>query len=385
MNSLLIAQNIVKRAFRNKKELVILLALPIAAIFIMTFFTGGQGVKDISAGVLNRDKGIYGKELVGSINAVENVNIINLNEDEYKDAVKDGKADFAVVIPESFTSDMEKGKRISVEFISSGMSEISEKMKQDINQYVSDLYLIDSSASDISKSTGKEKMEVLDTLLNNTEDETLSSSFILAGGGNSDENRMGLMQSIGFAIMFIMIFIFITIGTMMEDKRKLTIARISTFQVKNWEIAAGNLLGSLILGIIQLVPVIAVLSIVYKLQSATEIAGMFLILLCFLAATIGLGLGISGHIKKDMNPALLIAVVIFPTSLLGGCLIPGSMLPSFMGSLGYAVPQKWVMTAVQKLVTGAGISGIAIDLVIILMFGLALAIFGVKTLKPMNE
>lgn len=385
MNSLLIAQNIVKRAFRNKKEIILLLMLPIVAIFIMTFFTGGQGAQAVKAGILNRDGGGLGIRLADYMKAGEGINTVNLSEDEYLNAVKDEKANFVVVIPESFTSDIENSVRTNVEFISSGMSETSEKLKADINQYVSELYMMESSASDISKSTGRDKDEVLNTLFDNADSKTLSTNFTLAGNKDNEDNRMRLIQSIGFAIMFIMVFIFITVGTMMEDRRKLTIARIFTFQVKNWEVAFGNLLGSLALGIIQLVPSIIVLSLIYNLQSASEILGLFLIMLCFLVATIGIGIGIVGLFKDNLNPSLMIALVIFPTSLLGGCLIPESMLPSFMGSLGYAVPQKWVMTAIQKLMTGAGFMDIALDLAIILMFGLALATFGVKTLKPLNE
>jgi ABC-2 type transport system permease protein len=86
-----------------------------------------------------------------------------------------------------------------------------------------------------------------------------------------------------------------------------------------------------------------------------------------------------------MNPAILIAAVITPSSILGGCFIPESMLPDFINKIGYAVPQKWVMKAVESILLGEGIQSIALNLVIILMFGLAFATFGLKTLRPINE
>lgn len=385
MNSLLIAQNIIKRAFKSGKELVLMLALPIAAIGIMTIMTGSQGAQKMSVGFVNLDKGTYGQMLVSHVGSEQNIEIVNLNEKNYKDMVKKGKSSLVVLIPESFSINIESGKKAYVEFYSSSMSAASEKLKQNINHDITGFYMISSVSDDIAASTGNDKQKVSDTLFARINENTLSSKFELAGNKGDDENRRRLISSIGFAMMFLMVFIFNTIGTIMEDKKKLTMARMFTFQVKEKEIIAGNLLGSLSLGIIQLIPVITVLALVYKIKSVEEIFGLFLILFCFMIATIGLGIGLSGIIKNGYNPSLITATVIFPTSLLGGCLVPGSMLPSFMGPIGYAVPQKWVMSAVQQLITGAGLQGIMLHLGIIMMFGIAFSTFGFKTLKPLSE
>lgn len=378
MNSLLIAQNIIKRAFRSGKELILMMGLPIVAIILMTMLTGNQSAQKVPTGLVNLDNGMYSERLVNHISSQKDVKIVTLNKNNYMNAVKNGKSSILVLIPDSFSKDIESGKKTYVEFYSSsGMNVTYEKLKQEINQYILSLYMINSAADGIST--------VSDTLFTNIDENPLSTRFDLAGDMANEEQRERLIQSIGFSLMFLMVFVFNTIGTILEDKKKLTLARMFTFHVKEWEIIAGNLLGSLALGTIQLIPVITVLALVYKINSAAEIFGLFLILFCFMITTIGLGIGISGFIKNDYNPSLVISVVIFPTNLLGGCLIPASMLPSFIGRIGYAVPQKWVMSAIQQLMAGAGLQGILLDIGIILMFGLAFATFGVKMLKPLSE
>jgi hypothetical protein len=64
MNSLLIAQNIIKRALKSGKELVLMLALPIMAIVLMTVLTGSQSARKVSTGIVNLDNGIYSQRLV---------------------------------------------------------------------------------------------------------------------------------------------------------------------------------------------------------------------------------------------------------------------------------------------------------------------------------
>jgi ABC-2 type transport system permease protein len=82
---------------------------------------------------------------------------------------------------------------------------------------------------------------------------------------------------------------------------------------------------------------------------------------------------------------LLTATVVVPSSILGGSFIPKSMMPEIVNRLGNIVPQKWVMDASEKILQGKSIDEILINLVVILMFGIAFSTFGVKFLKPLNE
>jgi ABC-2 type transport system permease protein len=210
---------------------------------------------------------------------------------------------------------------------------------------------------------------------------------ITGAGGRTAEQTPGnaANPATGFAVTFMMILVFTTIGIILEDKRKLTLARMYVSPVKEWEIILGNLLGSLALGVFQLIALTAALMISYDVRSASKAGGLFLILFCFLIAVTGIGIGISGLIKKAYNPATLIAAVITPTGVLGGCFIPESMLPDFVNRIGYLVPQKWVMGAINKVLGGEGLGSVTLNLAVIILFGLAFAAFGLKMLRPLAD
>ena len=157
-------------------------------------------------------------------------------------------------------------------------------------------------------------------------------------GTSSGEDFEGYLTTLGFMITFIMIFAFIYMGNLMEDKRRLVLARIFSYPVGEWEIITGNLLGNLVLGLMQLVPLLILLKIIFGLPFDGRFIGLSLILLAFLVTSIGLGIGLSGIIKK-FNPVLLIATIIVPSSVLGGAFIPSSMMPEWMDKAGYIVPK----------------------------------------------
>lgn len=382
MNSFLIAKNIIKRVLRGPREIVTVIVMPVVIISIIVFALGKTADSVPKAGIVELDNGLYSTSLVDYMKK-QDFEFIELNEKNYETLLKQKKVSFVVMIPKDFSRNIDEGKRTGIDFYSNDKDVNTEKFKGLIDQYTLRLYRLRETAEIISAQTGRSKTEILSSLMTETGKEPLKIQYKQAG--SSSDGMVAANSSIGFIIIFMMILIFTTIGIILEDKRNLTLARMFVSPVMEWEIIAGNLLGSLILGLIQLIPLTFVFKAAFKIDSVYKLSAVFLIFFCFLIAVIGIGIGISGFIKKSMNPAILVATVITPTCILGGCFIPESMLPGFINKIGYAVPQKWVMKAVEGILLEGDLQSIALNLVIILMFGLAFATFGLKTLRPIND
>lgn len=382
MNSLIIAKNIIKRVLKGPKEIITIIVMPVILISVIIFALGESGESIAKAGIVRLDNGFYSQSVVDYIKK-QKVEALELNEKNYESALKQKKVNYVIIIPENFSSNIENGEETALNFYANSSDGNTESFKQGINQYMKRLYKLSLTAGIVSESTNGNKAEILSRLISETNSEPLKVEYKQLDNRRNEINAAS--SSIGFTVMFMMILIFSTIGIILEDKRKLTLARMFVSPVREWEIIAGNLLGSLVLGLLQLIPLTVAFKIAFKIDSMQKLLGMFLIFFCFLITIIGIGIGISGFIKKSMNPATLVATVITPTSILGGCFIPESMLPDVINKIGYAVPQKWVMKAVEGILIGEGLQTIALNLVIILMFGLAFATFGLKTLRPIND
>ncbi len=375
MNSIFISANIIKRAFRNKKELLALTVLPVIVIAMMTFISGRDVVENHEVLYLNLDGGIYGEALVQYLENQDSVITKELDLGEYGDLSQSGKADYLLMIPDDFSERIQSDKETEIVIYTNGTELFYKTLSVDINHFVEGLYAISAQGS----------VESISTFLESLKQPTLTVDFRTAGIDVANNEIESKMTSMGFVLTFIMLLVFVSMGTLMEDKKKLTLARIFTQPVKEWQIVLGNLIGNMTLGLMQLIPIMIVLKIAFELSWGREFWALSLILFAFLIATLGLGVGLAGIMKNKFNPMLLTATVVVPSSILGGSFIPKSMMPEIVNRLGNIVPQKWVMDASEKILQGKSIDEILINLVVILMFGIAFSTFGVKFLKPLNE
>ncbi len=385
MNSLLIAQNILQRALRSKKELAGLLLLPVLVLGVMSMVISNTANTKPSLGLAIQDKGIYGQDLAAKLQSLPHFKPLALNPQEYSAVSQDNNSNLTVLIPTGFSEDITAGRQVKVSL--SGKQNASDLavLRQVINQSVLSYYAAAGLGQEVAASGNQNQASFSASLLQQLDQGNLQSSYRMAGPDQNGVQRQTLLPIIGFAIMFMMVLVFTAMGTILEDKKRLTLARVYALPVKEWEIIAGNLIGSLALGTLQLIPLVLILQHVFEIPWGTGLLELFLTFFCFLIAAIGLGIGLAGIVKDGFNPTLVIATVIVPSSILGGSFIPDSMLPDMVVRLGYAVPQKWVMLAVQKIFSGENLAAVAPELGIILVFALAFASFGLKTLKPVDE
>lgn len=386
MNSLLIASNIVRRVFKSPKTLMAMILLPLVLIFFMIAAMGGIPAAKPKAALADLDGGAAAGKVAEYIRGM-NYEIDAADAGDLSRMVENKKADVGIVIPQGFSAGLINGPAKTPELYFTGSDTASAGFIRELDQY---LYILGGAYAAAGAIPGLEGP-----------DREAAVSEILAGfagpqpeagekqndgtAGDDRDPKAAENPAAGFAITFMMLLIFTTIGVILEDKKKLTLARMFVSPVKEWEIILGNMLGSLVLGLIQLIPLVPAVMISFGESSFYKFAGLFVILFCFLISIIGIGIGISGLLKKSFNPATLIAAVVMPSSILGGCFIPESMLPDFVNKIGRLVPQKWVMEAMGRVLGGEGIGSAALDLAIVLLFGLAFASFGLKTLRPLAD
>jgi len=383
MNSLIIARNIIKRVFKSPKSIIGLLVLPIVVVFIIVFALGSAKETTPKIGIVNLDNGSYSQHIVDYIE-IQDIDLTIYTEDNYLNEVKNKTVDYVIIIPKDFSTELSLGNKVNLIFTVNKKEDIQND-EQVMNQYLFRLYTAMASAKQIAQETGEDIESIVDDIMSNLNQGQLQVQYKLAGKSEGSTVKIITDPTIGFVVMFMMVLIFTSIGIILEDKKKLVLARMFVSPVKEYEIILGNIIGSLILGFIQLIPLMITLKFSYHIVSMEEMLGLFVVLFCFLIAIVGIGIGISGLIKKAFNPSILLATVITPSSIIGGCLIPSSMLPSIVNKIGYIVPQKWVMLSIEAIFSGNSLGSIHLNLLIILMFGVVFSTFGLKTLRPLSE
>ncbi|MGV2806473.1 ABC transporter permease, partial [Clostridium perfringens] len=139
---------------------------------------------------------------------------------------------------------------------------------------------------------------------------------------------------------FMMTLISSVVSMMIDDRRQRTLSRMYTAPVRAYQIALGNFLGSLVVGSLQVIIVLALSRYVLRYDYGIPLLLHFLILMAFMMVSLGLASTVAGLIRNGQNAAMINSMIVTPTCMLGGCFWPLAIMPEFMQKIANFIPQK---------------------------------------------
>lgn len=200
-----------------------------------------------------------------------------------------------------------------------------------------------------------------------------------------DAGRETARMAMGFLTMFMMMFISLGMGMILEDKREKTFMRIFCAPVREVEVVAGNLLANLFLGLLQIGFFLGVTKYLLGIDWGMPLQNVFVIMMMFLIVAIGLGIGLAGVVKSSQTHSVITTILSTSTCMLGGSFFPTDMLGGVLRKLANFIPQKWAMEAFDQMAKGKLLSEVGTNLWILLLFALVFLASGAKVLKPSVE
>lgn len=360
-NALLLTLNTLKVTFRRKGNIIVFFALPIIGILVSMSIYGNSGSSSMSLGVIDKDKSVISSDMVSSLSKGDKFKVTAVAENEIDSSITSEKVDCVLVIPRGFADGIYNGNTKQVEVTSIKGEAATAWIENYCNIYLKNL-------SDIAEASGGKK-EVFDKIYDNFKQEKLS----LKVNTVQDQTKSKDMttQSIGFLIMFMMLGVGNSAELILKEKRSRTYYRICSAPVNARTYILGNVLANLIIVIIQVLLTLFLLTNVFGIETHIPFMQLFMILVLFGIATIGLGLMIVAFSKDTMQAGTLQNLIITPTCMLAGCFWPVDIMPKAIQKISDFLPQKWVIDAVQKLQEGSGLNQVVMNFSIILGFALA--------------
>ncbi|WP_339208786.1 ABC transporter permease [Paenibacillus sp. FSL K6-3182] len=380
MPSLQIAAHLVRRTMGSRRGLIMNVLVPAIILSIMAGLFASTNRDKAIIIVNNADSGILGEYLASSLQKEPLYEIHSepaMNEQQLKDRVLEGKADAAIYIPSDFSAKMMEGDsstaqlyRMNTQLWNASLAATLETEAQKLSSSAALIRGTDpESPVDLSKLTALlEAQASPKAVLVNTEMEL--------GKIVSDPTMIGLI------LMFVMLLVSQSIGFIMEDREQRTMARMYTAPLRSLDIAFGNFLGSMLVGTIQLVIVLGLTYFVFDYSPGISFGWMLLVLEFFLLAIVGLASAVAGLVRNSTQLSQINNIIIAPSCMISGCFFPLSMLPDFMQKLANFFPQKWALTAIDRLGGGGSFSDVLLPLLILLLFAAVLIAFGSAVLRP---
>ncbi len=380
---------------RDRVSLLVLFVMPMLLVMILSLIQDdlfrATGETTTTALFVNDDSGTAGAllqqelETNGALELVTEIAGESLNRERAKQAVFDGDFQFVIVVPETFSAELDAGAEASVQ---AGLRNEEITTKSSPVTIVFDPAVRGAYRSAVINAlrlgvVGLElnrKSEVFDRLLPLELQRSMTAKFGSMPPGSEmemptvsfDWTSQGLIelqeelaapekyttlptsvqQNVPAWTLFGMFFIVIPLaGTLIRERQEGTLTRLMTMPVSSSSILLGKVIAHLAICMIQFVLMLAAGRFILPLFGTPVLelgsAPIALIVVASSAALAACGYGILvGTIAKSYDQASIFgAVSIVIAAALGGVMVPVYVMPRFMQELSIISPLGWGLEA----------------------------------------
>lgn len=323
----------------------------------------------LRVGLQNNDEGLDGirlsELLVGELQGEDNMTIVMLGSGDVNQALENNKLSAAIVIGPEFTRDVYES--------------------HDVNVSVAALYDPGNASvyqQSLSVVGGKLQGAMAASLKDYMKGGSLSvnvDSAVVYGDGFTmlDLFAPYLLGVIAFA------FIFIFTGvTFLRERSFGTFERLLVSPVTRSEIILGYVLGFSVFAVIQSMIILLFAVFVLNVKIVGSIYDVVALQLLITLVSVNLGIFCSSFAKNEFQAVQFIPLLILPQIFLDGMFWPIATLPDYLQVFSYIMPLTYANDALQNImVRGLGIGDVWIDVVVLLVFAVAMILLSTLSLN----
>jgi len=352
---------------RDRASLALLFVAPLVMSGLLTFIIREGEAPTLDAIVVN-EAGLPGEVVAAQLgkNIEAGGGSVTMLEDESaaREAVRDGQARVAVILPEDFTSSQAR----ELTLLTNGLDPIADGTQ---------LMLLQRSITDAAAViTGSAAPEV--------------THVTVYGVPSTDPMARFAPAIVGFFAYF---FVYLLTGvSFLRERLGGTLERLMATPVTRGEIVVGYSLGFGLLAMFQMAVLLAwvlvsvnipdigplpAFSFGLGVQSSGSAVYLFLVVVLLAIGAVSLGILVSVFARTEFQVIQSIPLVMVPQFLLSGILFPASDLPEILKPLVAIMPLHYAVDGLRWVfVAGADLSSTALIADLLVLTGFA-AFFGV--------
>jgi ABC-2 type transport system permease protein len=343
----------IKRIFKNKIKLLILLILPVAFIAMFTL----QNESSTSIGVADMDNSNLSEKMADNLKKMYKVKVIMIDEDDIYDKVVSYQIDYAIILKAGFEENLLSGKDPEV-----GEFYITEKEKLFYTRVFIDNFI--NNMKLLANGVNFEKVRFESAL-----SEYDNNKLAVINKANSDKNMSQSRLALGFLVQFMLYMSVITAGIISEDKNSGVFYRVFYAPVSIKRYLLENLSAFLVTGILQVFTIITFVKYGLGFELGNQSFNMYILYSVFSLVCVSLGVLLVSLFKKPIYTYIIAILITTPLLMLGGCYWPKEFMPDIIIKISHFIPTYWVMSGVDKLLfEGKGLKDIFLEIFILLLF-----------------
>lgn len=394
---------------RDPSALGMLLVTPFLVALVMTFAfgrSGGSALRDIPLHIVNHDRGEMGTRLVKALRSEELADLLEptLVEDEAaaRAAVDSDRIAAAVIVPAGLSQRITAaaGPLVSdghdaplvVEIYANPGREVSASVVRSIVEQV--VALANTGAAGVGANleallaSGRLSPQALVTdgvaigeriaNLDASGDQGVTSAPIRL----ERETRFDWLAYFApsLAVVFLTMAMTWRTRSILEEREAGTLPRLRSTPTPVSHFLAGKVAGSLAVGLLQMAILVLATRLLLDVHWGAALPLSLLIAVTVTTMT-SLGLLIAALSRTSEQAADYGQMVLILFAALGGHLLPRTLFPGWLRTLGYATPNAWSMEALAQLGQGGGLADIALPLAMLAGMAALFFILSVSALR----
>jgi ABC-2 type transport system permease protein len=406
-----------KQTFQNVFSLVMMLGAPLLVTGLLYFAFGGlaSGEGDFSlpatqVQIVNLDQGSgnggfeAGTMLLSFLQdeQIKDVMAFSTAESETaaREAVAQGDADIALIIPHNFTAAaITPGESASVILYQDPTLTLGPSILEDLLTHFMDGFSGAKIASNVTAQQLEQHQIPVDQALaaeitgkyaawletsghsQSREAETGIEFVSPSGGATQSDPAASMIGPImsGMLVFFIFFMAANSTQSIIREHEEGTLARIFTTPTSTNQILGGKFVGVLLTIVIQALLLLASSSLIFGIEWGQPLT-VVLVTLGLLVVAAGFGILIISFIQSTRQTGPVLGGVLTLTGMLGGLFTNGiPNLPPAFDTAKLSMPQGWAMTAWERSLTAASPLEVLIPVIVMLVLGVVF--FAVGALK----
>ncbi len=397
-----LAKKDVLLVLRDRKALMILIAMPLILNAILGFALGGmfRGSEPALGGafkimVANEDQGELGRFVTDIFSSAEIRKLVTpqaATREEAIAAVDGGKASAAVIVPEGFSTAVGKGEKASIEVYEHPDSPLKGGIVHAIATTLTD----NMSAVQAATATGTRIL--LESGVLKPQDAGAAAAELSAKLAQAEEAagtqrveyrtvepRQGVNSFQYYAAaMAAMFCLFTTTANggkaFLEEREQGTLPRLLTTPTSRWQIVGGKVIGTFAVAVLQMLAMIVVTSLVFRVSWGHSPLGLAVMVVSICVGASGVGVFIASISRTSQVADLISMIFIQLSALVGGSMVPLSNLPDVAKKISLFTFNGQANDGLLKIMQGAPLSGIWSPALILVCAGLVLSLIGSRRL-----
>ena len=186
------------------------------------------------------------------------------------------------------------------------------------------------------------------------------------------ESRYYMVPAV-LGLILLIITSILTSLSIVREREVGTLEQVMVTPIRAWELMLGKLVPYGIVATADLLLVLAVALLWFRVPlrgSALFLLGASLL---FLLTCLGIGLLVSTVSRTQQQAQMTVFLIMMPSILLSGFMFPIANMPQWMQPITYAIPLRYFLTIIRSvMLKGSGIGELWMETAALLCFGIAL-------------